>query len=142
MDYTISVIAVTGLSRPVTTIIPFTLRAQNPCHETSGVPASELPFWCPSGDWDLEMPPWMKKIKDLTVYIGDSLDHDFEPANRFDAPLNVTIDLGSASRFADYDLEKDTLRVHMAKLEDEGYWRIIILAEETSNTGKIYYWTK
>ena len=34
------------------------------------------------------------------------------------------------------------MKVRQAQLEDEGYWRIILKVEETSNTGKVYHWEK
>lgn len=50
------------------------------------------------------MPPWMQKLKDVTVYVGDSLIYQFEEqVNRYKGPLNVTIDLGDSKRFAQYD---------------------------------------
>jgi len=135
-DYSITIIGTTGLSTQISSYAKFTLRATNPCLEVSGVPASEWPPWCPSSKpfWDPNMPDWMKKIKDVIIYVGDDLDYELgSPVNRFDEPLSVVMSLGTASEFAAYRPASNMISVRSVTMSDLGYWRVLITAQETKN---------
>ena len=49
-DYTVTILATTGLSRPITTRTTFTLRLQNPCADSANLPVEERPTWCPTAE--------------------------------------------------------------------------------------------
>ena len=140
VDYTVKVIATTGLSSQVTTTAQFILRAQNPCSDVAEIPLSQRPAWCPSETsfWIPIMPTWMKYLDDLTLYVGNSFEYNFgAPVNRYDEPLAVSLDLDKASQFSVYNPQRNSLTMRPMYSKDLGYWRIIVTASEFKN-GETY----
>jgi len=112
-DYTVTVVATTGPSQPITKRAPFTLRVKIPCSEFSVIPIAERPLYCPKKPYyDPNMPDWMKNLRDTVIVLGtDTVIELGEPVNRYNQPLNLTLELGSLQDIALYSVQTNTLFV-------------------------------